>query len=58
MLDVDEDALSTLIEFIYTSRIVIDRDNVQSLLIAARYLLITEIEVALSFIIAYGLFIL
>lgn len=43
---VDVAALSALIDFIYTSHIDIDQDNVQSLLTAARYLLMTEIEVA------------
>ena len=45
MLNIDEDALSALIDFIYTSHIVINQDNVQSLLTAARYLQMTEIEV-------------
>jgi BTB/POZ domain len=55
MFDIDEDALSALIDFIYTSNIVINQDNVQSLLTVARYLLMTEIEVA-DMIIAYGFY--
>ncbi len=45
MFDIDENALSALIDFIYTSHIDINQDNVQSLLSAAQYLQMTEIEV-------------
>ena len=47
LFDIDEDALSSIIDFCYTSRIVVDETNVMSLLLTARYLQMNEIEVGI-----------
>lgn len=45
--DVDEDAMEILIEFCYTSHIVVEEANVQTLLPAACLLQLAEIQVCL-----------
>ena len=46
--DVDEMAMEILIEFCYTSHIVVEESNVQTLLPAACLLQLAEIQVSLS----------
>jgi kelch-like protein 20 len=47
LFDIDEDVLSSIIDFCYTSRIVVDETNVMSLLLTARYLQMNEIQVGI-----------